>query len=176
MRMRVLSYKSSVYILAASLGFSALFVSYIIDGIQTEVYMSWKISGWRIKYHKRIRKHILNVILVFAMCVMIKWTMFMLTDFWLAHRGLKAMDGILQMTLSNGFCWIYIYIFFMYITFCRSSFAVARVVMAWCRQTKMHYLNQCQPSLTTTYAVTRQQWVQSALIQAVAWRWAGHMP
>ena len=32
-------------------------------------------------------------------------------------------------------------------------------LMAWCRQATKHYLNQCWPSFTLIYGVTRDQWV-----------------
>ena len=34
-------------------------------------------------------------------------------------------------------------------------------VMAWCRQARSHYLNQCWPRSPTPYGVTRPQWVNS---------------
>ena len=34
-------------------------------------------------------------------------------------------------------------------------------VMAWCRQTTSHYLNQCWPWSLTPYGITRPQWVKA---------------
>ena len=33
-------------------------------------------------------------------------------------------------------------------------------VMAWCHQATSHYLNQCWPSIMTSYGMTRSQWVK----------------
>ena len=33
-------------------------------------------------------------------------------------------------------------------------------VMAWCHQTKSHYLSQCWPTSDPSYGVTRPQWVK----------------
>ena len=32
-------------------------------------------------------------------------------------------------------------------------------IIAWCRQARSHYLNQCWPSSTSPYSVTKPQWV-----------------
>ena len=49
-------------------------------------------------------------------------------------------------------------------------------VMAWCRQARSHYLNQCWPRSSPPYGVTRPQWVNdwtgdsgSVLIRPILW-------
>ena len=41
-----------------------------------------------------------------------------------------------------------------------SSGSTLAQVMAWCRQATSHYLSQCWPSSTSSYGITRPQWVK----------------